>query len=144
LYGGVALPEQVVKPKAPSKPKVATIPCLTEHEEQVHLHKWLNAKQLPHSSIPNAQAMSFTNRDVAVKVMAKLKCEGFSPGFPDLIIFLPQCLLFLELKRVKGSEVNDDQLDWMDTINSYSYAKGIIAYGFEDAKKQIEGMLGWI
>lgn len=141
LYGGKPLPPQQpakAKVKRISKPK-DLIP--TEASEQATFIHWLRAKQIPYCATANANTMSFTNRDIAVKVMAKQKAQGLSPGFFDLIIFLPKEIVFIEMKRTKGGVVSEDQLDWLERYQSYPYCKAFICYGADCAIETIKGLL---
>jgi len=142
LYGGVALPPQ--KPKAPAKvrkPKAPAELVPTEASEQATFIHWLRAKRIPYCSTPNANSMSFTNREMAVRVMAKQKAQGLSPGFFDLTIFLPKQIVFLEMKRIKGGVVSEDQKDWLEIYGQYPYCTGIICYGADHAIAEITKLL---
>jgi hypothetical protein len=73
--------------------------------------------------------------------MAKQKALGLSPGFFDLIIFLPKQIVFLEMKRIKGGFVSEDQKDWLEIYGQYPYCKGIICYGCDNAIAEITKLL---
>ena len=72
--------------------------------------------------------------------MQKLKLEGFQPGFPDLVVFLPGLLLCIELKRVKGGRIAKNQERWKETLNHYPYIESRVCYGADDAIKLIKGL----
>lgn len=45
--------------------------------------------------------------------------DGVSPGFPDFAIVLPNIgLLLIELKRLEGSKTSDEQVKWIDALNT--------------------------
>lgn len=127
----------VIKPKKKTVKK-ETVSVPTEHQEQCKLHRWLRDRDIPHAAIPNANAMSFLGRDIAVRVMSKLKASGVAPGFPDMVIFLPRFMLIIELKRIKGGTVNEDQKEWINIINGYDYAVGRVCYGANQAIAEVE------
>jgi len=104
------------------------VPVPTEESEQVTFVQWLKIKRIPHAHVPNEGRH-------AVQYMKKQRAQGLSAGFPDLIIFLPNKFLAIEMKRSKKSltKVSDKQNDWIDTINCYEYAKAFVAYGAEEA-----------
>jgi len=66
---------------------------------------------------------------------ASLKAEGVSPGLPDL--FIPEWLLWVEMKREAGGIVSPVQRDWIQYLEGIGH-RVIVGRGFEDAKRQIE------
>ena len=74
----------------------------------------------------------------------KLKAMGTSAGFPDMLVFLPSKIVFVEMKRAKKSlsRVSDEQEDWVDTINCYGYANAKVCYGSGEAIDFIKSELG--
>lgn len=107
-----------------------------EDEEQAALVVWLQQRGIRHHHSPNG---GLRHKAVA----KKLKVQGVSPGFPDLIIFpnpdsdLP--LLFIELKRTKGGTVSEDQKAWLEYFDSLTHIRVATAVcrGFEEARKFI-------
>jgi len=102
-----------------------------EHTEQVHVIQWLKLKKIKHNATPNG---GLRNKVVA----GKLKAEGVSKGFPDLTIFLPTGILYIEMKRKKGSSISPEQKAWIEYLNTLPYAKAIICKGFREAVEAIE------
>ena len=78
----------------------------------------------------------------------RLKKMGKKAGVADITIFLKNKILFIEMKRKRrvlknGKKSNENllspsQVKFLDTVNKLPYAKGYVAYGFEEAKKIIE------
>jgi hypothetical protein len=133
LYGGVPLPEHVIKPKAPSKPKKPKAIVPSEHSEQCAFHQWLQWRNIPHFAVPNQNTASFYDNGVACSIANKKKAEGVSRGVPDLVIFMPKVQLYIELKAIKGGVVSEEQSEWIDVINSYPYCQGFVAHGCDEA-----------
>lgn len=102
----------------------------SEHLEQVRLVSWFrrNYPGVRIFAIPNGGARSGPQG-------ASLKAEGVSPGVPDL--FVPEWLLWVELKREKGGVVSPVQRDWIEYLESIGH-RVIVGRGFDDAKRQIE------
>ena len=77
---------------------------VSDHDHQKILVSYCKNKKIPVVAIPNAQTLSFLNRDAALRVSAKLKAEAMSKGFPDLFIPLVTNKggLFIEMKSRKG------------------------------------------
>lgn len=81
----------------------------------------------------------------------KNKAMGVRAGVPDMLIVFPHCVLFLELKRLKGGVVSEAQKAWIDAINriedTTTYAQGHsqvvakVACGFDEAKTAIDNLM---
>ena len=115
-------------PKPKPKPKPETQP--SEHLEQVRLVSWFRR------SYPSVRVFAVPNgggRSMAQG--AALKAEGVTPGVPDL--FVPEWLLWVEMKKESGGVVSPVQKDWIAYLESIGH-RVIIGRGFEDAKRQIE------
>ena len=101
----------------------------SEHLEQVRLVSWFR-RQYPDTrifAIPNGGGRSASQG-------ASLKAEGVTPGVPDL--FVPEWLLWVEMKRETGGVVSPVQKDWISYLEGIGH-RVIVGKGFEDAKRQI-------
>ena len=104
----------------------------SEHLEQVRLVSWFR-RQWPDVrifAIPNGGGRSIAQG-------ASLKAEGVTAGVPDL--FVPAWGLWIEMKRTTGGTVSPAQRDWIAYLEGIGHSV-IIGRGFEDAKRQIEGV----
>lgn len=104
----------------------------TEHQEQKTLVRWLKFKRIPHAAVPNG---FFTNKRDAkfYAQIKKLKDEGYSPGFPDLLVFkLGGRVLLVEMKRKDGGSVSKEQKAWHDTLAELGH-KVVVCAGSEEA-----------
>ena len=104
----------------------------SEHLQQVRLVSWFR-KTYPDTrilAIPNGGGRSMAQG-------ASLKAEGVQAGVPDL--FVPAWLLWIEMKREAGGVVSPVQRDWISYLEGIGH-RVIIGHGFEDAKRQIEGV----
>lgn len=66
----------------------------------------------------------------------KLKRCGVQSGIPDLAIPLPTKShhgLYIELKRISGGKVSENQKKWLAYLNSVGY-HAAVACGFDEAK----------
>ena len=108
----------------------------TEHQEQVLLCKYLDFMKINYFAVPNG--IFLKDRRSTFAIMNKMKAEGLKKGFPDLLVFLPSKILFIELKKRKGGVISPEQKQWNTTINKFSYAKAVFCNGFESAKTIIE------
>ena len=113
-------------------------PVPTEHVEQSMLLQWVNehVEQWPELRlfyhIPNEGKRS----PVAA---LRLKREGMKKGVPD------NCLpvarggyhgLFIELKRVRGGRVSDEQKQWIADLGAQGY-KAVVCKGWQIAAFEI-------
>lgn len=114
----------------------------TEHQEQVTLMHWvqLNKARLPAlnnmTAVPNGGA-----RHIAVA--RKLKAEGVSKGYPDILLDHPSNGyhgLRIELKRLKGSYPTTEQKEWLSRLNKAGF-KAVVCKGWFEAKEVIEEYL---
>lgn len=102
-----------------------------EHDEQVTVVAYLElllsqGRILGFTAIPqNMWTKSWMQKRKATQ-------EGVRPGFPDLVIVTPKKVLFLELKRTKGSKVGDEQVVW-NLILKDKETSSEICYGAKEA-----------
>ena len=108
-----------------------------EEREMMTLSTWLKINKIPFTHIANERVAS-------VRYKKKLKAMGTSAGFPDMLIFLPGKIVFIEMKRAKKSlsRVSGEHEDWIDTINCYDYAKAAVCYGSGAAIDFIKSEMG--
>lgn len=103
-----------------------------ETDEQQVVVQYLELKGLKFSSIPNS---TYTK---SWKQKAKNKAEGLRAGLPDLLIVLPNLLLFIEMKRTKGGVVSPVQKEWIEELNKIDGVKAIVCKGADEAIENIE------
>nr|WP_314566562.1 VRR-NUC domain-containing protein [uncultured Campylobacter sp.] len=108
-----------------------------EDHEMMYFADWLRVNKIPFTHVANERVAS-------VQYKKKLKAMGTSAGFPDMLVFLPSKIVFVEMKRAKKSlsRVSDEQEDWIGTINCYGYAKARVCYGSGEAIDFIKSELG--
>ena len=116
---------------------------LKEYQEQQKLVNWLKINNIFHFATNNENQMSAHDKLTAVKIEAKAKSMGKAKGASDLVVMLPDCIIFIELKRTKKSlsKVYKEQLVFLEKVNSFGYARGCIAYGAEEAIRIVESFL---
>ena len=108
---------------------------MSEHNEQVILCRYLDFKGLLYFAVPNG--IFLKDKPTAFKIIAKMKAEGLKKGVTDLVVFLKDKILFIEMKTKTGT-TSEEQKNWIEKINKYPYAKAVVCKGFEEAKKIIE------
>jgi len=102
----------------------------SEHLEQVRLVSWFRR------SYPGVRVFAIPNGGLrSASQGAALKASGTVAGIPDL--FVPEWLLWVEMKRETGGIVSPVQKDWIAYLEGIGH-RVIIGRGFEDAKRQIE------
>ena len=105
----------------------------SESDEQIGFVNWFEASfqgvRIFH--IPNGGHR-------AISVGKKMKAEGVKPGVPDL--YIPAWKIWIEMKRVKGGKLSDDQVDWYDYLTGIGDAV-IIGRGAKDASVKLLSIL---
>lgn len=85
----------------------------TEAQEGEQLVAYLRMRGLPFTHIANETGSSNEARRRAVR----MKRQGVSRGFPDYIVVVKNKTIAIELKRLKGSKVSDEQINWLTALN---------------------------
>lgn len=115
-------------------------PVPTEHQEQCALVEWFDVRY-PRlrgrlAAVPNGGA-----RHKAVA--GQLKAEGVRKGYPDLQLLVPHNGhhgLIIEMKRIRGSRIEPEQLEWLEWFAAMGY-RAVVCKGFEAAKSVITDYL---
>lgn len=117
-----------------SKIKQTKIP--SEHQEQVAVVRWCKAKGIIAVAVPNG--FHTGKRDNKFfGMIASLKSEGYSPGFPDLIILAKNGeVMFVEMKASKGGCLKDNQKAWQDKLLEFGFYS-VVARGADEAISMI-------
>ena len=115
----------------------------TEHDEQVALFGWAELVKGKYPALSLLFAVpNFSGRlgkvppIAAIRQAQRLNAEGRKKGVPDVI--LPVALgdyhgLFIELKRVKGCEVSEEQQQWHLALRQQGY-RVEVCKGWESAR----------
>jgi hypothetical protein len=99
-----------------------------EREEAATLVAWLRLRGLPFHHSPNETGSDPYARRRAVR----MKREGTSPGFPDYTVVTKSGVIYIELKRTKGSSTSPEQRAWIEALNQAG-SPAYIARGAEEA-----------
>lgn len=100
----------------------------TEAQEQAALVEYLELKGLKFTAIPNS---TYTK---SWKQKRKNTNQGLRPGFPDLVVVIPdKYLLCIEMKRKKKSRVSKHQEKWIEALNTIPLIKARVCYGADEA-----------
>lgn len=108
------------------------VTCPSEAYEASRLVDYLRFKGIAFTHVANETSSKLQG--------SRNKKAGVSKGFPDYVLLLPGKILFLELKRKRSGRISPEQKQWLERLNATGSAAIVasVAYGFEDAKKQIE------
>lgn len=107
----------------------------SEYEEQCAFVEYLELKKLKFTAIPNSTYTKSFNQK------RRNKCSGLRPGLPDLLVVLPEQLLFIEMKRTKGGRLSLHQKGWIEALNKINNVEAIICKGAGEAIDAIETRL---
>lgn len=106
----------------------ASVP--TEFDEQVDFLRWFELR------FPGVRIFAIPNGTRAsIRASMKAKREGVKKGVPDL--FIPKLMVWIEMKRVKGSTISPEQRDWHHYLEKECGHKVIVGMGWEDASRKL-------
>ena len=124
------------------------LPCPLEEEEQEVLAQFLDLFFFDNwCHIPNGgmRPSSFDKDGTRFSVeAAKLRRQGVKKGIPDNFIFRPvkgAPGVVIELKRIKGGSVSDDQKKWLKTLSGFGWIT-YVAKGADDAINFVRATYG--
>src|SRR5689334_24968151 len=117
----------------------------TEDYEQIKLATWLTKNNILFYAIPNGGHRHMLEA-------MKFKRMGVQSGVPDLCIPIPSTTLaggvnksfhalYIELKRVSGGTISDNQLYWKEMLSKYGYLS-VICKGADAAIQVVKDYLG--
>ena len=106
-----------------------------EFEEQVLVVEFLELMNLKFTAIPNGAFI----KNGGYRIKKKLHDEGLRGGLPDLLIVLPNKLLFIEMKRIKLSVTSSKQKEWIEALNGIGkQVEAVICRGGDEAIAKIQ------
>jgi hypothetical protein len=111
----------------------------TEHDEQVAVFRWAAWAQREYPELALLHAIP-NGGQRHVLVAKKLKAEGVKPGVPD--VFLPVARgrhhgLYIEMKRVKGSSISNEQKKFIAELEAQGY-RAEVCRGADEAIRLIQ------
>jgi len=112
---------------------------LTEEQDQRLLVEWMDlmigcGKDIKYTHIPNSTYTKSWNQK------RKNKYMGVRAGFPDLVLIVNGRVLFIEMKRMKGSVISPEQDSWLKALAEAGQAV-FLCYGYDHAKQVVETFL---
>lgn len=126
--GGLTVNTNLDNMKKPNK-----INCPKEDMEATMFADYLRARGIMFGHIKNENTIN------NFAYIAKMKRLGVNRGVPDYIIVHKGKIIFIEMKRVKGSKVSPEQEQWIKALNDAGcYAR--ICYGHIDAESFVEAI----
>lgn len=105
----------------------------TEYDECILLKDWLDML-IQRRQIKNYTHVPNETYTESMTQKKKNKDQGVRPGFPDYVILTNKCLIVIEMKRVKGGEVSDNQKVWLQHFTELGIPN-TVANGFDEAKE---------
>lgn len=102
-----------------------------EDAEQYTYIQYLELNKIKYFAVPNVVKLAVVLKSKIAKIRfwQQRKKEGVKKGVPDLVVFLPNKILFVEMKRQEGGATSKEQKEWCSIINTYPYAISIICKG---------------
>lgn len=111
---------------------------LKESQEQALLFEWSEKAKCTYPQLKLLFAIP--NGGSRHKLEAvNLKRQGVKSGVPDIMLPISRGEfngLWIELKRIKGGTVSENQKEWIEALNNEGYCAKV-CYGFDEAKDVI-------
>lgn len=139
--------------------KVGVVSVPKEAVEQENLFAWFELIRVPVMrknlteewialsslafAVPNGQMIAGNDAQRA-RYMAALKRQGLKPGVSDIVLPYPTVAyhgLFIEMKRIKGSSISQEQKDWRVLMERLDYRAEIVN-GFDAARVLVLDYIG--
>ncbi len=123
-----------------------------EEDEQKALVGWLKIANIFFFAPTNENNSHKQNRKYAMIAEVKAKAMGKVKGTSDLIVMLPNKILFIELKRkakilksgklsVSHTNTSDEQKSFIKAVNGFGYAEGRVCYGASEGIEFINSFI---
>jgi hypothetical protein len=110
-----------------------SIPLPTEEREQMAVVQYLELKGHKFTAIPNETGGGVEHYRRATK----MKRQGVRKGFPDMVAIINNQFICIEMKRIKGSKISQEQKDWIEAIERASIPVKV-CYGSDEAIEFIQ------
>lgn len=114
-----------------------------EEIEQEHVFLWASMEERAYPELAMLYAIPNGGKR-AIKTAVALKKQGVKRGVPDMCLPVPRGGfngLYIELKRVKGGTVSDEQGAWINALNAQGY-RAVVCCGAQEAIKTIREYMG--
>lgn len=109
------------------------MPPPSEDEEQIEFIKYLVARDIKHTAIPNHTYNPHRSQQAHNKKL------GLNKGLCDVLVALPGIgLAWVEMKRTRLSSTSPEQQAWVDTLNTCPGNEARICKGWLKAVEFIE------
>lgn len=116
-----------------------------EREEQRRVVQWCEDRGLKFTAVP-ASTWTPSERQKMIN-----RVTGVRPGFPDLIVLVAPhqsrdgrgYMLMVEMKRLRGGTVSEEQRAWAAAINGLDceQVESVVARGADNAIEYLAGYL---
>ena len=112
---------------------------LSEEDECMYLANYLRGLVMQEriqlfTHVPNS---TYTQ---SWQAKTKNKSMGVARGVPDYIVVTDKEVIFIEMKRIKGGVVSEEQDMWITSLQGKT-TKAMVCRGFQEAKKRIEELI---
>ena len=104
-----------------------------EHYLQVAIHRLLTLNNVFHFAVPNGGLRN-------IRVASALKAEGALSGVSDLILVLPNRIIFVELKNGKKGVQSDSQKYFQSKVQELGF-EYLVWRSVEDCTEFINNLL---
>ena len=96
----------------------AVIPSELAEQQALRKRLYYSAPSVMVVAVPNAARRT-------VWEARRAKQEGLAAGFPDLLCVWPGGIAFVEMKRVKGGTVSENQREWIERLQGFGFPAAV-------------------
>ena len=113
-----------------------------EADEQIALFRWARYEE---AAWPELRLLHHVANEGkrSRATGARMVAEGLRRGVPDVCLPVPRGGyhgLYIEMKRVKGGRISEDQAAWISMLRDQGYA-AVVCRGWEAASEMIKSYL---
>jgi len=116
-----------------------------EYDECLTFVEFLQLKKIRFAHVHNEMYTRSWNQKRRAKAL------GVSSGVPDYMIFISKeqsnkdraLLLFVEMKRKKGSTTSKAQKEWLSALNEVPWVQGKVCKGADKAIEFVKRFIGY-
>ena len=87
-------------------------------------------------AVPNGLYLNTKSKASGIKYMNRMKREGLLPGVSDLVLVLPDKIVFIEVKTKRGKQ-SDNQISFENRVSGLGY-EYVIWRSVDDANNYLK------
>lgn len=111
----------------------------TESKIQQEIIMWMRNKYCTRNAVPRCAIFSVPNERKDKKELMRMKATGLMSGVSDLIVVVPDKVIFVECKDAKGRQ-SDKQKEFENIVSVLGFEYWLVR-DLEDFQKKVQKVL---